>query len=172
MNTLGACSLAWISGRLNTLFSCIYRRAINTVDKASEIMGDSTFVCPAYYLAEAFKSRAWKGRFAVPPGFHAQDLSYKFSTFAMPPTVDDPAFLDAFRQSFMSAAIMLDPNVRLRPSILPTWAPWGKDHNEMKFGQNQSAFVEPFTTEDALLERCEFWRSIAEVNSHGQIDPQ
>jgi hypothetical protein len=73
----------------------------------------------------------------------------------MPPTVDDPAFLDAFHQSFMSAAIMLDPNVRLRPSILPSWNAWGKDHNEMNFGQIQSAFVEPFTTEDALLERCE-----------------
>ncbi|KAJ7924034.1 hypothetical protein B0H13DRAFT_2398521 [Mycena leptocephala] len=99
------------------------------------------------------------------PGFHAQDLSYEFSTFAMPPTVNDPAFLDAFRQSFMSAAIMLDPNVCLRPSILPTWAAWSKDHNEMNFGQNQSAFVEPSTTEDALLERCEFWRSFAEINS-------
>jgi hypothetical protein len=48
----------------------------NTVDKASEIMGDcksgfhtrfkphlilpAIFVCPAYYLAEAFKSHAWK----------------------------------------------------------------------------------------------------------------
>ncbi|KAJ6588190.1 Alpha/Beta hydrolase protein [Mycena capillaripes] len=137
----------------------------NTVNTASEIMGDSIFVCPAYYLTEAFKSRAWKARFAVPPGYHAQDLSYEFSTFATPPAVDDPAFLDAFRQSFMSAAIMMDPNARLRPSILPPWTAWGEDRTEMEFGQAQSAFIKPFTTESELLERCNFWRSIAELNS-------
>ncbi|KAJ6491458.1 alpha/beta-hydrolase [Mycena vulgaris] len=140
----------------------------NTVDQASEIIGDSIFVCPAYYLAEAFKSRAWKAQFAVPPGFHGQDLSYEFSTFAVPPTVDDPKFLDAFRHAFMSAAISLEPNTHIRPSILPPWAAWGKANDEMRFGQSESqggAFIEGFKTEDKLLERCEFWRSITEVNS-------
>ncbi|KAJ7639742.1 alpha/beta-hydrolase [Mycena polygramma] len=136
----------------------------NTVDKASQIMGESIILCPAYYLTKAFKSRAWKAQFAVPPGYHAQDLSYEFSTFAAPPTVDDPAFLDAYRQSFMSAVIMLNPNARLRPSPLPLWEVWGENKTEMKFGQNESfgAFIEPFTTDDGLLERCEFWGSITE----------
>ncbi|KAJ7439482.1 alpha/beta-hydrolase [Mycena latifolia] len=140
----------------------------NTVDQAAEIMGHSIFVCPAYYLAEAFKSRVWMARFAIPPGFHAQDLSYEFSTFAVPPTVDDPAFLDAFRQSFMSAVIALDPNTHIRPSILPPWTPWGENHREMRFGQSSpqdGPFVQAFDIDAEVLERCEFWRSIAEVNS-------
>ncbi|KAJ7507092.1 Alpha/Beta hydrolase protein [Mycena galericulata] len=108
------------------LYTSHYNLA-NTDDRASEIMGDSIFVCPAYYLAEAFKSRAWKSQFSVPPGFHGQDLSYEFSTFAVPPSVTDAAFLDAFRQSFISAAIAQDPNVRLRPSVLPPWPAWNED---------------------------------------------
>ncbi|KAJ7734753.1 Alpha/Beta hydrolase protein [Mycena maculata] len=136
------------------------------VDQASEIMGDSIFVCPTYYIAAAFKLRAWKAQFAVPPGLHGQDLSYIFSTFAVPPTVTDPAFLDAFRQSFMAAAITQNPNTRLRPSMLPPWSAWGETQSEMRFLQSDSGLiVQPFVTDDGELERCEFWRSIAQVNS-------
>ncbi|KAJ7178153.1 alpha/beta-hydrolase [Mycena filopes] len=143
----------------------------STVDKASGIMGEAIFVCPAYYLAQAFGAHAWKARFSVPPGFHAQDLSYEFSTFAIPPAVTDPEFLDAFRQSLMAATISMDPNTRLRTSTLPPWKAWGagEGHGEMDFGaetpDGSTPFIRPFTTEVELLERCKFWESIAGVTS-------
>ncbi|KAJ7149023.1 Alpha/Beta hydrolase protein [Mycena crocata] len=75
--------------------------------------------------------------------------------FAVPPTVEDSAFLDAFRQSFMSTAIFMDPNIRIHTSILPVWTPWGENHTEMKFGQSKEGpFIQVFNSDPDLLERC------------------
>ncbi|KAJ7630223.1 alpha/beta-hydrolase [Roridomyces roridus] len=136
----------------------------STVDQATEMLGDSIFLCPTYFFAEAFKRRAWKARLDVAPGFHGQDLSYEFSTFAIPPTVTDPAFLDAFRQSFISLALWEDPGVRLSGGSIPSWPSWSKGHSEMRF-DGGSLVIQPFATDEELLERCEFWRSVAAVNA-------
>jgi hypothetical protein len=42
----------------------------------TQFIGDAIFNCPTYFFAEAFSQKAYKGRFSIPPGFHAQDLQY------------------------------------------------------------------------------------------------
>ncbi|KAA1475672.1 alpha/beta-hydrolase [Dentipellis sp. KUC8613] len=49
-------------------------------DQAAAVMGDTIFVCPAYYMLKAFGKRAWKAKFAIEPAFHGEDNSYEFST--------------------------------------------------------------------------------------------
>ncbi|THH19417.1 hypothetical protein EW146_g1764 [Bondarzewia mesenterica] len=128
------------------------------VEQAEAVMGDSIFVCPAYYALEGYGRGGWKGEFAIPPGTHAEDLSYEFITFAIRPTYNNTAFINAFSESFMSFAISLDPNVHVDPSdIKPTWATWGLNSTEMLFNKTESGVpvVQPFETDAGLLERCQ-----------------
>ncbi|KAJ7133522.1 alpha beta-hydrolase [Mycena epipterygia] len=136
-------------------------------DQATKVMGESIFVCPAYWMVKAFGSTGWKGEFAIPPGLHAEDLSYEFSTFAIPPTFTNPAFLDAYRQSFLSTAIVLDPNGHPTPSLLPTWPSWFKNEAEMLFNKTDSGapVIKSIGTDASVVERCAFWNSVSDVTS-------
>jgi hypothetical protein len=69
-----------------------------------------------------------------------------------------------FVQSFTSFAISLDPNVKVdNATITPAWSKWDVGQTEMLFNQTVGdiPLVEPVTTSDALLERCQcvFFRS-------------
>ncbi|KAF7349907.1 Carboxylic ester hydrolase [Mycena venus] len=125
-------------------------------DQATKIMGESIFVCPAYWMVKAFGKSGWKGEFAIPPGLHAEDLSYEFMTFAIPPTFTDPGFLNAYRQSFLSTAISLNPNDQLKPTLLQTWPSWTGHDVEMLFNQTEGGapVVETISTDKELLQRC------------------
>ncbi|THH10732.1 hypothetical protein EW146_g8276 [Bondarzewia mesenterica] len=127
------------------------------VEQAEAVMGDSIFVCPAYYALEGYGRGGWKGEFAIPPGTHGEDLSHEFITFEFRPTYNNIAFINAFSESFLSFAISLDPNVHVNPSdIKPTWATWGLYSTEMLFNKTESGtpVVQPFETDAGLLERC------------------
>ncbi|KAJ7512423.1 alpha/beta-hydrolase [Mycena galericulata] len=125
-------------------------------DQATKVMAESIFVCPAYWMVRAFGRRGWKGEFAVPPGLHTEDLSYEFSTFAIPPTYTNPAFLEAYQQSFLSTVISLDPNVHSDSSILPAWHGWSEGATEMLFNKTDSGapVVKSIDTDPKTLERC------------------
>ncbi|KAJ6572038.1 alpha/beta-hydrolase [Mycena capillaripes] len=140
---------------------------LSVSDQATKVMGESIFVCPAYWMVKAFGNAGWKGEFAIPPGLHAQDLSYEFSTFAIPPTFTNPAFLDAYRQSFLSAAISLDPNDQPNPSLLPTWPTWTKNEAEMLFTKTDAdaPVIKTISSNDEVLQRCAFWESVAAFTS-------
>ncbi|KAI5117710.1 hypothetical protein M0805_003199 [Coniferiporia weirii] len=136
------------------------------VDQAIAIMGESIFICPTYALLNAFKGRSFKGEFAVPPGNHGGDVPYYFPTGATP-TVPNAQIAASFAGSFLSVVKSLNPNFNpLSPeSITPAWATYATGDTEMLFNVTESgeAEVKTFATDKGLLERCEFWRSVAEA---------
>ncbi|KAJ7935829.1 alpha beta-hydrolase [Mycena leptocephala] len=137
--------------------------------QVNAVQGESIFICPTYYLLNAFPGRAFKGEFAIPPGLHGSDQAYYFPGNNIPP-FNNAAFIDAFAQSFTSFIVNLDPNVKVDPTtITPYWNTFNIiQHTEMLF--NQTAVdglpvVKPVTTSDALLERCGFWDSVGSLTA-------
>ncbi|KAI5119060.1 hypothetical protein M0805_001519 [Coniferiporia weirii] len=136
------------------------------VDQAIAIMGESIFICPTYALLNAFKGRSFKGEFAIPPGNHGEDVSYYFPTGATE-SIPNVQITASFAGSFLSVVKSLNPNFNaLFPeSITPAWAEYASGDTEMLFNVTESGKAEAhtFTTDKALLERCEFWKSVAEI---------
>ncbi|KAJ6577861.1 Alpha/Beta hydrolase protein [Mycena capillaripes] len=127
------------------------------------VQGESIFICPTYYLLNAFPGRSFKGEFAIPPGQHGKDLVYYFPGNSTPP-FNNTAFINAFAQLFTSFIVNLDPNVKINPTtITPQWNMFDVQNTEMLFNQtapNGLPVVEPRVTSDSLLERCRFWDSV------------
>ncbi|KAJ7651189.1 Alpha/Beta hydrolase protein [Roridomyces roridus] len=127
------------------------------------IHGESIFICPTYYMQDAFFGRSFKGEFAIPPGSHGSDLAYYFPGGAAPP-FDNTQFINAFTQSFTSFIIHQDPNIKVSNTILPQWDGFVVGNTEMLFNETAAAphqpDVRPIQTDDALLDRCLFWNSV------------
>ncbi|KAF4614038.1 hypothetical protein D9613_008113 [Agrocybe pediades] len=134
--------------------------------QANGIMGESIFICPTYFLLRAFGGKAFKGEFAIPPGSHGQDVGYYFNN-GKPPAFADPGFDAAFSESFLDFAMNLDTNVKHDPiNITPQWQQW-QGSNEMLFNKTDAgaAVVQPIKTSTALLDRCDFWQSVADATA-------
>ncbi|KAJ7819092.1 hypothetical protein B0H14DRAFT_3473392 [Mycena olivaceomarginata] len=87
----------------------------------SAIIGESTLICPTYYLLRPFHDRAFKAEFVIPPGLHSYDVPYYF-----------PQHRDTV--SFMSFGVSISPNVKIDPTtITPPWKKWEARHTEMLF---------------------------------------
>ncbi|VDC00399.1 unnamed protein product [Peniophora sp. CBMAI 1063] len=133
---------------------------------ASRIMGEAIFTCPGYATSDAFAGsgkKAWKGLFDVPPASHGSDLVYIFdheipgmTEQPMPPS--DAELAHAMRAAVIGAATSLDPNAL---GATPEWRPYKEDaHVEMLFNRTtdgSGTYMKTFMTDEALLERCEFW---------------
>ncbi|THH19416.1 hypothetical protein EW146_g1763 [Bondarzewia mesenterica] len=68
--------------------------------------------------------------------------------------------------SFFSIAISLNPNVHLNSAnITPEWNSWSRNHTEMLFNKTVAGVpdVRHFKTSPELLQRCQWWKSIAPV---------
>ncbi|KAJ7906506.1 Alpha/Beta hydrolase protein [Mycena leptocephala] len=131
------------------------------------IIGESTLICPTYYLLRAFHGRAFKAEFAIPPGLHSYDVPYYFPSIVTP-LFKNTSFINAFAQSFMSFGISLNPNVKIDPTtITPPWKKWEARHTEMLFNSTAAGLplVEPMETSDTLFERCQFWVSVANLTA-------
>ncbi|KAF7343233.1 Carboxylic ester hydrolase [Mycena venus] len=142
--------------------------------QSNAILGESILICPTYFLLRAFAGRAFKGEFAIPPGFHGADIEYYFPSVLIDvpeiptqPLYNNTAFIDAFAQSFISFAISLDPNVKVDPqSLTPEWNKWDKERRtEMVFNKTEADIphIMPAKTSEALLERCRFWESVGGI---------
>ncbi|KAJ7229551.1 alpha beta-hydrolase [Mycena haematopus] len=130
------------------------------------VQGESIFICPTYYLLNAFAGRSFKGEFAIPPGLHGDDLLYYWSLPGYTPPFQNTDFINAFAQSFTAFAISLDPNVKVSPTITPRWDKWALGHTEMNFNETAGEpVVGPVKTSDALLERCQFWDSVGSLTA-------
>ncbi|KAJ7863934.1 Alpha/Beta hydrolase protein [Mycena olivaceomarginata] len=132
--------------------------------QTNAIYGESILICPTYSALQAFAGRSFKGEFAIPPATHTADALYYFPSITtdvpqqvFPPVFDNTTFRDAFAQSFTSFAISLDPNVK---SVAST-------QTEMLFNKTESnlADVRSKCTSSTLLERCQFWNSVAALTS-------
>ncbi|KAH9833434.1 alpha/beta-hydrolase [Rhodofomes roseus] len=137
-----------------------------TLSQIVAVMGECEylpiFVCPTYLLLQAFGNRAYKGEFAIPPGYHGQDVQYYFPTYvsppsnALPPAYNNSEFITSFSQSFLSVVRSLNPNDKFIPDLTPAWSIWANDATEMQFNVTASGdpVIETITTDPALLERC------------------
>ncbi|KAF7317247.1 Carboxylic ester hydrolase [Mycena chlorophos] len=133
------------------------------------IQGESIFICPTYYMLTAFLGHSYKAEFAIPPGFHGDDVAYYFPNGNAPP-FNNAQFIDAFAQIFTAFAISQNPNTHVfpeNPTItpqFPLWVPIGG--REMLFNSTDGTaadsepVVHTIPTSDALLVRCAFWDSV------------
>ncbi|KAJ7201511.1 hypothetical protein C8J57DRAFT_1543781 [Mycena rebaudengoi] len=99
---------------------------------------------------------------------HGGDLFYYFTSLAIDfpdltaawgRVYNNTDFQTAFSRSFISFAISLDPNIKVEPTITPSWNKWAVKNTEMLFNRTDSGLpvVKPVKTSDEFLERCRFW---------------
>ncbi|KAF7365111.1 Carboxylic ester hydrolase [Mycena venus] len=144
--------------------AALYGSLGSALDQVNEILGDSIIKCPSYSFLNAFPG-SYKAEYAIPPALHGQDvINYFPSLTAFNSTLiyNNTAFINAFSQAFVSFAVNLNPNEKLRPSIAPSWPQWS-DTAETEMIFNKTEFGAPqitlATTSSVLLQRCEFWKS-------------
>ncbi|KAG2111829.1 Alpha/Beta hydrolase protein [Suillus clintonianus] len=142
----------------------MYQDQGSNVNQANLVMGESIFVCPTYDLLKVFGQRAWKGEFAIPPGLHATDVSYYFTSYGGGPAYNNSQFITAFSNSFMAMVMSNTPDDRYSPGdITPSWKSWPHGSTEMMFNETSVGVPDVYTfkTDKALLERCAYWRSVS-----------
>ncbi|KAL0065729.1 hypothetical protein AAF712_007212 [Marasmius tenuissimus] len=132
------------------------------LNQTNAIMGEAIFICPSYFIVDAFQDRAFKGRFAVPPAQHGADVNYYFPS-GRTLAFNNTDFQKAFSQSFLSFVISLDPNAKFDSSnITPEWRMFSDGQSEMVFNRTgDEADVHSAVADKDLLERCSFWESVA-----------
>ncbi|GLB44901.1 putative type-B carboxylesterase lipase family protein [Lyophyllum shimeji] len=138
--------------------------------QVTAIMGEAIFICPTYYLLQAFGGHGYKSEFAIPPGNHGNDAAYYFPNGNVPPFANAD-FIKAFSESFLDFAMALNPNVKSGGStITPSWAPWF-GVTEMLFNRTEGGLpdIRAIKTSSALLERCSFWESVSASSGHTAI---
>ncbi|KAJ3732159.1 Alpha/Beta hydrolase protein [Lentinula guzmanii] len=130
------------------------------------IMGESIFICPTYYLLNAFQDNAWKGEFAIPPATHGNDVPYYFPSIE-PPPFNNTDFLAAFQGGFLSFVVSQNPNEKIAPTVTPYWERYARGNTEMVFNQTESnqTDIHDNTTSKYLLERCKFWEGVGHLTA-------
>ncbi|KAJ3743975.1 Alpha/Beta hydrolase protein [Lentinula detonsa] len=143
-----------------------------TLNQINNIMGDSIFKCPSFFMLSAFHEHgfnAFKGEFAIPPALHGMDVNYYFPNSG-PISFQNPRFSAAFSQSFLSFVISQDPNDKLAPSedITPPWLMFPITETEMVFNKTaigNGTDIHPVRVNNELLERCSFWESVGALTN-------
>ncbi|KAF7980336.1 hypothetical protein HWV62_38761 [Athelia sp. TMB] len=124
-------------------------------DQAIGIMGESIFICPTYYLLQAFKGRSWKGEFAILPANHGDDLFYYFTSYGTP--WNNTEFIASLSGSFLDVVASLNPNDKVNTEdTTPMWNLWSDGYTEMIFNRtaNDEPDIRPTATDFGLLKRC------------------
>ncbi|TDL22022.1 cephalosporin esterase [Rickenella mellea] len=133
----------------------------DTLNQAIAVMGESTFICPTYFLLKAFSSASYKGEFAIPPANHADDTKYYFLSN---PGFNNTAFITSFSQSFLAIVKSSNPNTTPDPTnITPQWNLWSSGNTEMLFNRTTALQpdIRPITTDAGLLSRCSLWENLS-----------
>ncbi|KAI9800147.1 MAG: hypothetical protein M1833_003474 [Piccolia ochrophora] len=85
--------------------------------RANNLYAETTFVCPSYWLAEAYTTppnAGYKYQFSVPPAYHAADIAAYFGPAALtpPPSVNlSTSFTRAFNTMWGNFITRNDPSV-------------------------------------------------------------
>ncbi|CAN9380344.1 unnamed protein product [Alternaria alternata] len=163
-----------------TGLGCIQQRAYN-------IYAEATFVCPSYWLSNAFtinKRTAFHYQYSVPSALHGSDVTAYFG----PATLSQPrSFTTVFRQIWGHFVTVANPATAESLTNF-TWPAWAKDGHSKMLNLNTTGGVPYFASQltgtaiteytvpglqndisvvDALEwegnrgARCELWRSIA-----------
>ncbi|KAI4104941.1 MAG: hypothetical protein L6R37_002984 [Teloschistes peruensis] len=114
--------------------------------RAYNLYAETTFVCPSYWLAEAF-STAYKYQYSIPPAQHAVDVPAFFGPAL---SNQSPGFVNAFMSIWGNFITRNDPSISSLPSLPttspspPTWPPYTLT-NPYMLNLNQSGGV-PFSS--------------------------
>ncbi|KAI9572480.1 Alpha/Beta hydrolase protein [Boletus coccyginus] len=138
--------------------AALYSDFGTNVAQADSVMGEAIFICPTYYLLNAFGNNAWKGEFTVLPSNHGSDIGYYFST-------STSEIVTAFSNSFLAMVKSGNPADKYNSAdILPTpWSNWANGDTEMIFNVTSSgaADLHESTTNSGLSHRCAAWLNVA-----------
>ncbi|KAI9681318.1 MAG: hypothetical protein M1817_002601 [Caeruleum heppii] len=115
---------------------------------------DAFLNCQAYAADRAYISRAYEYVFAVPPGYHFQDISYTFFTLPTPPGVD-AGIAAAFQKYLTQFAKQGDPNAK----GLPPFPSFGENGESLVIDRGVGGIVARKVRDEAAVRRCEFWLS-------------
>ncbi|KAI0802709.1 carboxylesterase [Xylaria sp. FL0064] len=87
--------------------------AVGWQQAANNLYAEATFVCPSYWLADAFsragKGGSWKYQFSVPPSSHAADVSPLIADPKVQGTGLDEVFRTAFQQIWGNFVVKGNP---------------------------------------------------------------
>ncbi|KAF4596819.1 hypothetical protein EYR40_007491 [Pleurotus pulmonarius] len=145
----------------------LYARIGSPIAQVNAIMGESIFVCPTYFMLNAFPAASFKGEFAVPNGHHGEDQAFFFPS-GRTPAFKNAAFIISFAGAFVDFATSLDPNQKIDSgNITPLWSKYSIGHSEMLFNRtaNGRPNIRAITTSAALLQRCAFWESVGHLTA-------
>ncbi|KAF4596861.1 hypothetical protein EYR40_007448 [Pleurotus pulmonarius] len=139
------------------------------IDQVNAIMGEAIFVCPTYFMLNAFPGTSYKGEFAVNNALHGRDITSYFPSSGAP-AFNNPAFLIAFSGAFLNFATSLDPNRKIdRRNITPLWRTYNQRSFEMRFNRTAGQVGQPdirgFWTPEALKGRCNFWERVSHLTA-------
>ncbi|KAF4596828.1 hypothetical protein EYR40_007483 [Pleurotus pulmonarius] len=137
------------------------------IDQVNAIMGESIFICPSYFMLNAFPAASFKGEFAIPNALHGDDTGFYFPS-ARSPTFNNTAFITSFSGAFLDFATSLDPNRKIDSgNITPLWLTHLIGHSEMLFNRTVGGQpdIRPIMTSAALLQRCAFWESVSHLTA-------
>ncbi|KAE9408462.1 alpha/beta-hydrolase [Gymnopus androsaceus JB14] len=139
----------------------IYASLGTPLEQDNDIMGESIFICPSFYLLSAFPNSSWKGQFAIPPATHGEDVAFYFPSNGTP-AFNNTQFLAAFSGAFMAFVVSQDPNDKIVPTITPSWDMYSNGSTVMVFNQTVDDLpdVHAVTADASQLERCSFWNSV------------
>ncbi|KAL0956408.1 hypothetical protein HGRIS_002556 [Hohenbuehelia grisea] len=144
----------------------VYSKLGSALNQIQTISAESVFVCPTYFLLEAFSNKGFKGEFAIPPGHHADDVDFYFPSRGTR-TYNNTDFIAAFDDSFFNFIKFLDLNARpTQHDITPRWATYSDARRtEMLFNETSAGAprIRPIVTSTSLLERCQFWEGVSAV---------
>ncbi|TKA53421.1 hypothetical protein B0A53_04407 [Rhodotorula sp. CCFEE 5036] len=145
----------------------------NTFQRIEQVIGDSTFICPTYWTAEAFGANGWKGTFNYGNAYHADDAAwYDGPIWNGPHSV---SALTSFIGGFEGFIQSYDPNNNPATKINPYW-PTFDTYQQMFFNtttrSTDSAAAPHIIDSTSLrnfgtsqLARCDFWRGNISVNA-------
>ncbi|KAF9499971.1 hypothetical protein BDN71DRAFT_1382855, partial [Pleurotus eryngii] len=142
----------------------------------------AVFICPSYYLLNAFPGRSFKNI----PAPHGDDLPCYIPTVlgaylshgnnrththtstprclsdiygSPPPTVNNTAFATSFVQSFFNVARFMDPNHKFgKSNVTPPWPRFLLGNTEMLLNriEGRRQDIRPVGTDSKPLQRCAY----------------
>lgn len=156
--------------------------------RANNIYAETTFVCPSYWLVEAFTDsgrEAYKYQYSILPSLHGSDITGYFG----PPTLEQaPEFDMAFMRVWGNFVVKSNPSLaenQLPPNIdagnpIARWPAWSDDAR-LQINMNETggvlvngvleepgllsnySLVDAYSWEGGRGARCEFWRSMGKT---------
>ncbi len=118
--------------------------AVGWQQAANNLYAETTFVCPAYWLADAYSAAvnpnakgkaAWRYQFSVTDAFHGMDIAPLMNDPATTGTRMDRAFRNSFQSIWTRFIIHGDPTLaavaastsgdNVAAATTASWAPWG-----------------------------------------------